>query len=189
MKSKILPLTVLKRLTSGHDELIIDLINPEWSVFRWGSSIQCGHHKCHIHPQARNWHKVTRQQLMDGLKSKHCQRLVFFLTVLTLRAEKMATSRSQSLNFLSGEFLLLSFLEKNVISATTTFQSCSTTWVMVTTQSSMVLVSSSLRHRSTIQQIQNQIFCLCDYIYVLYYSTHWYLTFRKKTWKEWCAVW
>ena len=79
MKSKILPLTVLKRLTSGHDELIIDLINPEWSVSRWGSSIQCGHHKCHIHPQARNWHKVTRQQLMDGLKSKHYQqRLVFF---------------------------------------------------------------------------------------------------------------
>ena len=54
-----------------YDELIIDLINPERSVFRWGSSIQCGHHKCHIHPQARNWHKVTRQQLMDGLKSKH----------------------------------------------------------------------------------------------------------------------
>ena len=79
MKDKILPLTVLKRLTSGHDELIIDLINPEWSVSRWGSSIQCGHHKCHIHPQARNWHKVTRQQLMDGLKSKHYQqRLVFF---------------------------------------------------------------------------------------------------------------
>ena len=104
-----MPLTVLKRLTSGHDELIIDLINPEWSVSRWGSSIQCGHHKCHIHPQARNWHKVTRQQLMDGLKSKHYQRLVFFLTVLTLRAEKMATSRSQSSNFLSGEFLLFEF--------------------------------------------------------------------------------
>ena len=109
MKSKILPLTVLKRLTSGHDKLIIDLINPEWCVFRWGSSIQCGHHKCHIHPQARNWHKVTRQQLMDGLKSKHYQRLVFFLTVLTLRAEKMATSRSQSSNFLSGEYLLFEF--------------------------------------------------------------------------------
>ena len=47
---------------------------------------------------------------MDGLKSKHYQqRLVFFLTVLTLRAEKMVTSRSQSLNFLSGEFHLFEF--------------------------------------------------------------------------------
>ena len=48
-----------------YDELIIDLINPEWSVSRWGSSIQCGHHKCHIHPQARNWHKFYKTTI-DG---------------------------------------------------------------------------------------------------------------------------
>ena len=103
--------------------------------------------------------------------------------VLVLPVERMATSRSQILNFPSGNYnLRLKFILQQIheyFPGTTKFRSCLTTWGMVTMQSSTASAFSS----SKLKWVEIVILNLQSSAQI-----YWPLSLRKKTLKGWFAV-